>query len=239
MKNAIIIGASSGIGKELAKLFSNDNILLGLTGRRIELLNDLQLQLPFKSYVKYMDISDYESSIIQLDSLVTEMGGIDLIIICSGIGHINSKLDLHLEIGTIDTNVKGVTALICASMNYFELKGSGHLAVISSVASLRGSSEAPAYNASKAFISNYLEGMQCKAKQSGKNIYVTDIKPGFVDTAMAKGDGLFWVAPVSKASRQIYKAICKKKSSVYITKRWRVIAFILKILPQHIYQKRF
>lgn len=239
MKKAIIIGASSGIGRELAKLLSNDKVFLGITGRRTELLLELKQQLPHQSKVEYMDICEYESAVMKLDKLITEMGGVDLIIICSGIGFFNNDLDIKLEQDTIDTNIKGVTAMICASMKYFLSQGHGHLAVISSIAAIRGCSQSPAYNASKAYISNYIEGMQCIARKSGKNIYVTDIKPGLVDIAMAKGDGLVWVAPVSKAGRQIYSGILKKKKCIYVTKRWKLIAILLKITPSRIYQKHF
>jgi short-subunit dehydrogenase len=239
MKKAIIVGASSGIGRELATLLSEDKILLGLTGRRIELLEELKSQLPYDAHVRHMDVTNCEASRSQLDSLITEMDGVDLIVISSGTGHTNNELDWDLELDTINTNVTGVTSLICASMNYFLSKGSGHLAVISSIASLRGSSECPAYNASKSFISNYLEGMRCKARKSGAAVSVTDIKPGFVDTAMAQGDGLFWVMPVSTAARQIYKAIKLRRKSVYITKRWALVAFLLKRLPKSLYEKMF
>jgi short-subunit dehydrogenase len=239
MKKAIIIGASSGIGEEVARLLSKDKISLGLTARRTELLENLQSQLTHDSIVKYMDINDCEASKSQLESLISEMGEVDLILICSGIGYENKELDRDLELKTINTNVIGVASLICVCMNYFLSKGGGQLAVISSIASLRGSSECPAYNASKSFISNYLEGMQCKAQKSGGNVYVTDIKPGFVDTAMAQGEGLLWVMPVPVAAKQIYKAVKSRKKSVYITKRWGLIAFILKRLPKSLYTKWF
>ena len=242
MKKAIIVGASSGIGKEISKLLSSDKVSLGITARRVELLNELKSELPFDSIVKHMDINDFETSKQQLELLITEMGDVDLILICSGIGHENKELNWRLELETINTNVAGVTSLICTSMNYFLSKGNGHLAVISSIASLRGSSECPAYNASKSFVSNYLEGMQCKAekaKKSGAYVHVTDIKPGFVDTVMAQGEGLFWVMPVPVAARQIYKAIKAKKKTVYITKRWALIALLLRRIPKFIYTKWF
>ena len=239
MKKAIIIGASSGIGNELACQLSKDRISLGLTARRIGLLEELKSQLPYDSVVKYMDITNFNASKLQLDNLIAEMGEVDLICICSGVGYRNDELDWNLELETINTNVIGVTSLICASMDYFLSKGSGHLAVISSLSALRGSSKCPAYNASKSFISNYLEGMQCKAKRSGSNVFVTDIKPGFVDTAMPERNGLFWLMPLPVAVRQIYKAILSKKKSVYITKRWTLIAFLVKILPKAIYIRRF
>jgi short-subunit dehydrogenase len=106
---------------------------------------------------------------------------------------------------------------------------------ISSVAGLRGSSIAPAYNATKAFQINYLEGLRQKAAKLNSQFFVTDIRPGFVDTAMAKGEGQFWVASVDKAVDQILAAIKKKKKIVYVTKRWKLVADILKMIPARIY----
>ena len=108
---------------------------------------------------------------------------------------------------------------------------------ISSIAGLRGSGIAPSYNASKAYQINYLEGFRQKAAKAKLQIAVTDVRPGFVDTDMAKGDGKFWVAPPQRAAKQIFSAIIGKKDRVYITKRWRLIAIILKILPTWVYKR--
>ena len=115
-------------------------------------------------------------------------------------------------------------------MNYFKNQGVGHLVNFSSIAGLRGNGDAPAYFASKAFQINYLEGLRLNAYKSGQTIYVTDVRPGFVDTAMALGDGQFWVAPVEKAAKQIFTAIQRKKKVVYVTKRWKLIGILLKII---------
>ena len=96
---------------------------------------------------------------------------------------------------------------------------------------------APAYNATKAYQMNYLEGLRQKATKLKFHIFVTDIRPGFVDTDMAKGERQFWVATVEKATQQIFKAIKKKKKVAYITKRWRLIALILKLIPKPFYDK--
>jgi short-subunit dehydrogenase len=96
---------------------------------------------------------------------------------------------------------------------------------------------APAYNATKAYQINYLEGLRQKAKNLKTNIIVTDVRPGFVDTDMAKGDGQFWVSTVGKAARQIFKAINRKKKVAYITKRWAIIGAILKQMPSYIYDR--
>lgn len=237
MKKAIIIGASSGIGRELAKIYTENNYILGLAARRVELLRRLRDELNTETYVKYIDISKPEEAMNQLSGLIAEMKDIDLIIITSGTGHINQELDWRKEKDTIDVNVIGVTSMINVSLKYFIEKNSGQLAVISSFADLRGGSDSPAYNASKAYISNYLEGIRCKVKKENMNITITDIRPGPVDTDMTKGDGLFWVQPAEKAARQIYAKINKKKAVAYVTKRWRVMVFIMKNIPNRLLYK--
>lgn len=236
-KKAIIIGATSGIGKELAKTFLLEGYTVGLTGRRTHLLNDLKNEHSNRIFIKHIDIAKTDEAIDQLRGLIDEMEGVDTIVISSGVGFINKDLQWPLEGETIDVNVSGFAAMVNVAMHYFLSKGSGHLVGISSLAALRGDGDAPAYNASKAFVSNYMQGMRKKVEKLGLSISVTDIQPGFVDTAMAKGDGLFWVASPQKAAHQIYRAISKKRRHAYITKRWRLIGWLLKALPEFIYNK--
>lgn len=237
MKKVIIIGSSSGIGMELARVMSNDGFIVGLTGRRIELLNKLKTELPGKAYIKFIDIGNTNESINVLNELIIQMGGVDMIIISAGIGYINNDLKWEKERKTIETNVLGVTAIINVSIKYFMKKKSGHLVTISSIAALRGSSVSPSYNASKAYISNYMEGIRSKVKKEKVDITITDIKPGLVDTDMAKGEGLFWVMPLSKTANQIYKALKRKRTEIYVTKRWWVMSIIIRLIPKFLYYK--
>lgn len=237
MKKAIIIGATSGIGKRLAEILAQHHYKVGITGRRSELLNDLKLQKPNSFYTNTFDITNTTVIPECLEKLVQELGGLDLMIICSGTGDLNENLDFEIEKRTAETNVIGFTCVANWAFNYFEKQNSGHLVSISSVGGLRGSRMAPAYNATKAYQMNYLEGLRQKAKNLKSEIFVTDIRPGFVDTAMAKGEGLFWVATADKASQQIFKAIQNKREIVYVTKRWALIAAILKRIPRAIYNR--
>jgi short-subunit dehydrogenase len=237
MKRAIIVGASSGIGKELAQILVRDGYRVGITGRRLDLLEELNAQNPESYSISSFDIRETESSVVKLEQLTAELGGLDLLIISSGTGDINPNLDFQIETKTIDTNVTGFTCVADWTFNYFLKQGHGHLVAISSIAGIRGSAEAPAYNASKAYQINYLEGLRQKAAKAKRPIYITDIRPGLVDTAMAKGEGLFWVMPVEKATRQIYKAITKKKRVATVTRRWRIIALLLRLLPRYIYDR--
>ena len=236
-KSAIVVGATSGIGRALAELLVADGYLVGITGRRQELLEEIrQLQGDAVCW-RTMDICAPQGARETFTSLVEELGGVDLVIISSGVGVINPELLWEPEARTIATNVTGFAALATAAMNCFIDQGYGHLVGISSVAALRGNWGAPAYNASKAFVTNYLEGLRIKAARTRLPIHVTDILPGFVDTPMAQGEGLFWVASPPKAAAQIFAAIKGKKRRAYITRRWRLIAWLMQLLPDFIHER--
>jgi short-subunit dehydrogenase len=237
MKKAIIIGASSGIGKELALLLANNQYQVGITGRRTDLLLELKQQKPEQFFVKTFDTTDTASVPGHLDALQQELGGLDLLVLSSGTGDLNDSLNFEIEKRTLDTNVSGFTCVAVWAFNYFEKQKHGHLTAISSIAGIRGSRVAPSYNATKAFQINYLEGLRQKASKLNLPVTVTDIRAGFVNTAMAKGEGRFWVASVEKAAAQIWDAINRKKGVAYVSKRWWLIAQLLKALPRFVYEK--
>jgi short-subunit dehydrogenase len=237
MKKAIVVGASSGIGQQLAVLLAANDYKVGITGRRDQLLLNLQATNPEQFVVSVFDVTDIATVPLQLKQLTDELGGLDLLVLSSGTGKINPTLDTAVEQEINALNVAGFTAVANWTFNLFQKQGFGHFAAITSIAGIRGSRQAPAYFASKAYQINCLEGLRQKAKNTKLPIYVTDIRPGFVDTAMAAGENLFWVAPVEKASLQIYKAIENKRDVVYITQRWRIIAFLFWILPKAIHKK--
>lgn len=237
MKKAIIIGATSGIGKELARLLVYNDYKVGITGRRIKLLEELKSENPKSYFIKAFDITDTKVIAEYLEELTTELGGLDLIIVSSGTGETNENLDFEIEKKTIETNVIGFTCVSDWAFNYFEKQKYGHLVGISSIGGLRGSRRAPSYNATKAYQMNYMEGLRQKATKLNQRIFITDVRPGLVDTGMAKGENLFWVMPVANAGRQIFSAIKSKRKVVYVTKRWWIIALILKRLPRLFYDR--
>ena len=237
MKKAIVIGATSGIGKSITELLIQNDYAVGVTGRRLEMLISLKEKNTDKIFYCQMDVQALSSIETICDNLVNQLDGLDLIIISAGIGDENKALDFTIENNVIKTNIQGFTCVADWAIRYFKKQGYGHLVNISSIAGLMGNGEAPSYNATKAFQINYLEGLRLNADKAGTNINVTDVRPGYVNTDMAKGEGMFWVAPVEKAAKQIFSAIKRKKKVVYITKRWRIIGFLLKIIPYSILRK--
>jgi short-subunit dehydrogenase len=232
----IIIGASSGIGKRVAERYAEKGYKVGITGRRIELLKEIQRQFPQKVEYESFDITANEN-ISRMETLVKKLDGVNVIIISAGIGEPSKELSWAIDKKTVDTNVNGFVEIANWAFNFLVKQGHGQLAVISSISANRGGSYAPAYNASKAFQSIYFEGLAIKAKKSNTAVFVTCIEPGFVKSKMAKSEKLFWVVPVDKAAKQIIRAIEKKKRKVYISRRWWLIAKLMRWMPYWIYRK--
>ena len=113
----------------------------------------------------------------------------------------------------------------------------GHFAAISSIAVLPVYRVSPAYHAAKSYQISYLEALRQKAYQSVKPIYITDIRPGFVETERPVGKRQFWVTTKENAARQIFDFIKKKTNIGYVTKRWQIIAIIMMLLPAWIHKR--
>ncbi len=124
------------------------------------------------------------------------------------------------------------------AFDYFNRQGHGHIVGMSSIASLVASAGSAAYTASKHFVSNYLTGFRQKAKRVSADIIVTEIKPGFVKSEMTENNSkMFWVSSTEKAVQQMVRAIEKKRNHVYVTKRWRLLAWVAKSVPQFVWDR--
>jgi len=239
-KRAIVVGASSGMGRAVAKELAKDGYIMGLASRRVNLLKSLQKEISTETYIKQIDVSDLTKAAEQLQELIGEMGGLDLIVISissySELG--NNGLTLTGEKKTLDIDLLGFWIIAKTALNFFETQNFGHLVGISSISGVRGSAYCPAYCGAKAFISRYLEGVRNKMLQNNIPIYVTDIVPGWVDvehTTFSQLPGTYWVTPLDKAAKQIFNAIKAKSKVAYISKRQIIIAALLKIIPDCIF----
>ncbi len=232
--NILIFGATSGIGREVAKIYVQKGHRVALTGRRTELLEEIQNENPGLYYTIHHDIRQTDKIPQIIEEVNEKFGSIDIIIVNAGIGKTNLELDWEKCESVIKTNILGVTRALIESFRFFKRQGYGHLVGVSSVASLIGSGINPSYNASKAYQANFLEGLWLKARKTRKaRIHVTDIRPGFVDTRLVQGD-VFWKAPAYKAAAQIVRAIARKKKVAYITRRWILVAALLQCIPSYL-----
>ena len=238
MKKIIIIGATSGIGRGLAEVYSQEDYLIGITGRRENLLEEVCARDKDKLFYQVCDITDTQATISSLETLTRKMGGMDILIICAGTGELNPELSYQLEEPTLLTNVIGFTNIADWGFRYFEQQKSGHLVTISSVGGTRGSGIAPAYNASKAYQINYMEGLRQKATKSPYSIYTTDIRPGFVATDLLN-DGKHYplLMDAAEVGRHISWSLKRKQRVAVIDWRYRILVFFWKMTPRWMWKR--
>lgn len=229
-RHALIIGASSGIGREMALILAKKGWRVTAAGRRAELLDELRTTSPQAISSVAFDANRVDEIPARLDAAVTAFGDIDLFVISAGTGFLNPQLESSLEQATIDTNVRGFTALADWAFLYFKKKGGGKLAAITSVGGLIGEGAAPAYPASKAYQITYMESLRKRAKKEAPGLSVIEIRPGSVNTAMMKGEGHFWISTPEYAAALACQAIEKGKRLQYVSRRWRLIGTILRLL---------
>ncbi len=235
--NVIIIGGTSGIGKCLLQRYAVPGNKVATAGRRKAMLEEIEGRYSPNVITFAADITQLDQIASAVKHFLAQMPVIDLVVVCAGTGEFNPQLDFAIESHILHTNVIGWTCVIDTFYNILRRQGFGHLVAITSAGGLRGEPQAPAYSASKAYQINYMEALRKKAYKDGNNVSITDIRPGLVATRMAKGEKLFWVMPVEKVANQIAKAIRRKRSKVYVTKRWHILAIINKLLPYSLYKR--
>lgn len=231
------MGASSGIGMEVARLLLRRGWHLGLAARRTEPLAALSEEYP--GLVKYasIDITETGSEVL-LRRLIDEMGDTSLYLHVSGVGWQNMALDADKELTTVQTNALGFTRMVGEAYRYFAARGEGHIAVVSSIAGTKGLGAAPAYSATKAFDTTYVEALEQQAHMRGKHIHFTDIRPGFVRTALL-GDGRRYPLLMSPeaVARAIVNAILHHRHVVVIDWRYRLLTALWRCVPRWIWRR--
>ena len=228
----LILGASSGMGYELAKLMLRDGHTLGLAARRIQPLKDLKSVYPQQVRIASIDVTADDAP-DRILSLIEELGGIDLYFHSSGIGKQNWALDASIEEATLRTNALGFTQCIGTVFRYFASRPEGgHIACISSIAGTKGLGAAPSYSATKAFQNCYVQALEQQANMRHLPIRFTDIRPGFVNTALLNDSHHYpMLIQPEKAARQIYKALMHNRHVLVIDWRYRLLVPLWKLLP--------
>lgn len=235
-KRTIIIGATSGIGLEVARRLHADGWTVGLAGRREERLRAICDELKERAYATRIDVLKPDAP-ERLDSLIRQSGGADLIFVASGIGWQNASLDADKEIATVMTNAEGFVRMITAAYHYFERRGKGHIACISSIAGTKGLGAAPAYSATKRFQNTYIQSLAQLARMNGLDICFTDIRPGFVDTALISGSHFPMTMPAEHVARLIVKALYARRRAVVIDWRYRLLVALWRVVPDFVWER--
>lgn len=236
MKRIVIIGATSGIGYEVAKIYRQLGWHVGVAGRRLELLEKFKEQAPGQIEIQELDVTKADA-VEKLHQLIGKLGGMDLFLLSTGVGSQNRALHPDIELATVNTNAIGFTRMVTAAFNYFREEGKGHLAVISSIAGTKGLGAAPAYSATKRFQNTYIDALAQLARMEKLQIDFTDIRPGFVKTDLLKNDTYPLLMRPERVAQRIVRALKRKKRTVIIDWRYVAIVFLWNLIPKYIWER--
>ena len=234
-KKVIIIGATSGIGREVALVYIAQGWTVGVAGRREAELESLRAMAPEQVFTQVLDVTKDDAT-EHLQTLINKVGGMDLFLLSSGIGKQNYTLDTEIELATAATNVEGFIRMTNATYHYFEKQGHGHLAVISSIAGTKGLGAAAAYSATKGFQHMYMDALDQLSRMQKLNISFTDIRPGFVATPLLKSSKrypMLMEAPI--VALDIVDALKRKKRVAIIDWRFRLLVGFWRLIPKWIW----
>jgi short-subunit dehydrogenase len=240
---AIIIGASSGIGAALARKLAAEGYNLALLARREDLLkalcDEINSALGETRAIYYVhDVSQPKAVPELLQKIIADLGGLDLFIynagisIPSGMKHFEFEKDLYVT----QVNYIGALAWLNPVAMLFHTLQAGQIVGISSVAGERGRVGNPSYNASKAALTCYLESLRNRLTRRG--VHVLTVKPGYVRTEMAAAvkNPLFAIPP-EQAVEDIYKAIRKHKQEIYTAPIWRLVMLVIRNIPSIVFRR--
>lgn len=244
MKKAIIIGATSGIGYELAKTLLAEGWQVAACGRRLERLQNLQNECTTSSlHIATMDVRDSAATEV-LDSLLAKMGSVDLLLYASGIGKQNPQLDEEIELNTIATNNIGMVRVLCHFLNYvktspeYHAKRKAHVAVITSVAGTAGMGSAPAYSASKRMQMTYLSAMRQFCCMEKIPALLSDVRPGFVETDILNPNKHYPMLMSRETAVKHMLRVIRRRPRVYTFDwRFRCLVALWKLIPTFLWER--
>ena len=265
-KKAIVMGATSGIGMEVASLLAQRGWQVGIAGRRIERLEEVKrntnLLISESSKASKGEITCYQQIDVTspeapslLLKLIEKLGGMDLYFHSSGIGWQNNSLDIEKEMKTVETNGLGFVRMVDTAFNWFAQQNQGQepgqgqrqgkdrscetyrIACITSIAGTKGLGAAPAYSATKRFQNHYLECLTQQTHMRHLPIAITDIRPGFVKTNLIAGSNYPLQLTPQEVAQQIVNAIERGKAVKTIDWKYSILVSLWRLIPRWIWTR--
>lgn len=237
MKRIVIVGATSGLGLETARLCIREGWRVGAAGRRIEALEKLRAEAPDQVEIEPLDVTRDDAP-EHLARLINRLGGMDIYFHSSGIGSRNTELRPDIELATLRTNGEGFVRMVTAAFGYFRGRGGGRIVAITSIAGTRGLGSAPAYSATKRMQNTYLDALEQLARMERHDIRFTDIRPGFVATPLLSATGHYpLLMQPEKVARRIMQVLRKPRRRVVIDRRYALLVGLWKLIPPCIWAR--
>lgn len=242
-KRAVVIGASSGVGEELAHKLASEGYLVALLARRKKNLDAICKEINAKygetrAAAYGHDVTEYGKVPKLFQTILADLQRIDLVVFVSGTLHRMgmAEFDFEKDRKMVEVNMLGAMAWLGQAATLFESMGSGQIVGISSVAADRGRVGNPGYNASKAGMTTYMEGLRNRLTRHG--VHVLTVKPGFVDTFMMEGARMkLGMISTEKAVNDIWRAIKRRKQTMYTPWWWYWVMMGIRHMPSFIFRR--
>ena len=239
MKKIVIVGASSGIGFQVAADFARAGSRVGMAARRLEPMQAIKDQYPDHVEIASIDVTAPDAP-QRFADLIEAIDGMDTLLFCSGTGFTDPELDDARIVNTLEVNVVGFARIVAEAYKYFRATASveqGQIAVITSVAATKGLGIAASYSASKRFQVQFINSLEQLAYTQQVNVAFTDIRPGFVRTPILRDDRSYpMIMSVAEAAKLVERAVVARKRVAVIDSRWRIVAGLWSLIPQRLWR---
>lgn len=233
----VIVGATSGIGLEVARCCLRLGWRVGAAGRRAEALEALRAEAPERIMTEVLDVRQSDAP-ERLKSLIDRLGGMDYYLHCAGIGYQNPELDPTREIATAETNGTGFVRMISAAFAWLRSHSGGRIAAVSSIAGTRGLGAAPAYSATKRMQNTYLDALAQLAHMERLPIRITDIRPGFVATPLlADGHRYPMLLRPERVAARIVRSLERGQRRLVIDRRYALVVLFWRLIPAWLWER--
>jgi NAD(P)-dependent dehydrogenase (short-subunit alcohol dehydrogenase family) len=245
-RHAIVVGASSGVGAEIARQLAAGGASVALLARREAELRTVAASIAAagrgRALARVHDVRDTATVPALFAELVRELGGLDLVVYAAGIMHLpkEGEYDAGRDREQLEVNLLGAMAWTTPAVALFESRRAGTIVAISSIAGERGRRSFPAYSTSKAGLTAWMEALRNRASRYGVNVVTA--KPGFVDTRVLdqverKPGGALVTSPARAAELVLEAARRGSSASAFVPWFWWPIAFVLRHLPSFVFRR--
>ncbi len=243
-RKTIVVGASSGIGAALVEVIARRGEAVVAVARRTPELEALIARCKAANASASVtaithDVTHHDDVRRAFDASVMVLGGrVDRVIYAAGVMpkvRID-EFDASKDRSMIEVNVIGAMSWLDLAASRFLEQRSGQIVGISSIAGERGRLGNPAYCASKACFSTFLESLRNRLTRHG--VSVVTVKPGFIQTDMLKGvEKLFWVISAERCAQVILDGADRGRQSFFVPARWGLVAFVIRNIPSFIFRR--
>ena len=231
------MGATSGMGREVAQMYIADGWQVGVAGRRIDALEELCALAPERVFAERIDVTESEAPAALL-RLIERVGGMDVYFHSSGVGTQNPELVTDVELHVMATNGDGFVRMITTAFNFLKNNGGGRIAAITSIAGTRGLGVSPAYSSTKRMQNTYIDALAQLSNMHGYGIRFTDIRPGFVATPLLNNGRHYpMLMPSHKVSRAIYRAVQRGRRRIVIDWRFALLVAVWRLIPSWLWER--